>query len=134
MPGVDDQEIKFLVDQKVDLFWKGIEGGAKKRGEIIVTFSEKRQKKSWLGLISEEEVPWEQWIVKAEIRHPIPDKERQKFDSDLSAALTKSLQSMLTHTSSERGRSVVPLISNAQGISPFPVKLAVRVNGVEVSG
>jgi hypothetical protein len=72
-----------LINDKVDAFWKGIEGGANKRGQIIVTFSEKRQKKSWFQVyvgevrssISElivslpiqisrhtqEEVPWEQW-------------------------------------------------------------------------
>lgn len=33
-PVVDDPDIKFLIDQKVDLFWRGIEGGAKQRGEV----------------------------------------------------------------------------------------------------
>lgn len=59
------------------LFWKGIEGGMSKRGQvsisitpifiisltfpkIIVTFSEKRPKKSWFQ-VYEEDVPWEQW-------------------------------------------------------------------------
>jgi hypothetical protein len=39
---------------------------------------------------------------------------------------------MLTHTSSERGRTAVPLITNATGISPFPIKIAVKVGGVEI--
>ena len=39
---------------------------------------------------------------------------------------------MLTHASSERGRSAVPLITNAQSISPFPIKITVKVGGVEV--
>ncbi|GJE99598.1 autophagy-related protein [Phanerochaete sordida] len=133
MPAVDDPEIKQLVDLKVDAFWKGVESDVNKRGQFIVTFSEKRSRKSWF-LVSEEEVPWEQWVVNAEIRPPIPERERQKYDADLTATLKKSLQSMLTHTSSERGRSAVPLITNAQGISPFPVKIVVNVNGTEVSG
>lgn len=61
-----------------------------------------------------------------------PQSERQKFNTDLASALTKSLQTMLTHTSSERGRTAVPLITNAQGISPFPVKIVVKVGGIEV--
>ena len=63
---------------------------------------------------------------------PFPP-ERQKFNADLASTLTKSLQTMLTHASSERGRSAVPLITNAQSISPFPIKVSVKVGGVEVA-
>lgn len=64
---MDDQEITHLVDDKVDAFWRGVEGDANKRGQvrahtlpralsrtltwcgrkIVVTFSEKRPQKSW---------------------------------------------------------------------------------------
>ncbi|KAF9812529.1 hypothetical protein IEO21_06168 [Rhodonia placenta] len=134
MPGVDDPEMKQLVDDKVDIFWKGMESGAHKRGQILVTFSEKRPRKTWgFGFITaEEEVPWEQWIINAEIRHPISDRERQKFNADLASILTKSLETMLSYASSERGRSAVPLITNAVGISPFPIKMSVKVGGVEL--
>ncbi|RPD54505.1 DUF1649-domain-containing protein [Lentinus tigrinus ALCF2SS1-7] len=131
MPGVDDEEIKQLVEDKVDAFWKGIEGDANKRGQIVVTFSEKRPRKSWF-LMGEEEIPWEQWIINAEIRQP-SERERQKFNADLASTLTKSLQTMLTHASSERGRAAVPLITNASSISPFPIKMSVKVGGVEVA-
>ncbi|KAG5636259.1 hypothetical protein H0H81_008615 [Sphagnurus paluster] len=33
MPGVSDPEMEQLVNDKVDAFWKGIEGGANKRGQ-----------------------------------------------------------------------------------------------------
>jgi hypothetical protein len=73
-----------LVTEKVDIFWKGIESGANKRGQVsfvlsvyaayspfissftqmIVTFSEKKAKKSWFQVyVGEEDVPWEQWCV-----------------------------------------------------------------------
>lgn len=58
--------------------------------------------------------------------------DRQTFDSNLAATLTKSIHTMLSHTSSERGRAAVPLITNAAGISPFPIKMVVKVGGVEV--
>ncbi|KAI0756067.1 autophagy-related protein [Daedaleopsis nitida] len=131
MPGVDEDEIKHLVEEKVDAFWKAVEGDANKRGQISVTFSEKRPRKSWF-LMGEEEIPWEQWIINAEIRQP-SERERQKFNTDLASTLTKSLQTMLTHASSERGRSAVPLITNASSISPFPIKMSVKVGGVEVA-
>lgn len=54
------------------------------------------------------------------------------MQADLSAALTRSLKMMLTHASSERGRAAVPLITNKDGISPFPIKITVKVGEVEV--
>ena len=36
-PGVDDEEIKQLVEDKVDAFWKGVEGDANKRGQVRLT-------------------------------------------------------------------------------------------------
>ena len=35
-----------LVNEKVDAFWRGVDSGASKSGQIIVTFSEKKQKKT----------------------------------------------------------------------------------------
>ena len=35
-----------LVDEKVDAFWRGVDSEASKSGQIIVTFSEKKQKKA----------------------------------------------------------------------------------------
>ncbi|KAH7886373.1 autophagy-related protein [Phlebopus sp. FC_14] len=133
MPGVADPEMGQLVDEKVDIFWKGIESGASKRGQIMVTFSEKKPKKSWFQVyLGEEEVPWEHWVVNVEMRQPKSDKDRQEFDSMLSATLSKALRVMLTHTSSERGRNAVPLITNATGISPFPIRIAVKIDGIEI--
>ncbi|KAJ4485875.1 autophagy-related protein [Lentinula aciculospora] len=133
MPGVSDLEMEKLVEEKVDLFWKGMEGGMSKRGQIIITFSEKRPKKSWFQVyVGEEDVPWEQWIINAEMQQP-RDRDRQEFDSALSDALTKAIHTMLTHTSSDRGRTAVPLITNATGISPFPIRVTVKIGGVEIN-
>ncbi|KAG2067013.1 DUF1649-domain-containing protein [Suillus decipiens] len=132
MPGVSDPEMEQLMTEKVDIFWKGIESGANKRGQIIVTFSEKKAKKSWFQVyVGEEEVPWEQWIVNAEMRQP-KSEDQQEFNANLASTLLKALNVMLTYTSSERGRTAVPLITNAAGISPFPIKIAVKVGGVEL--
>lgn len=35
-----------LVDEKVDAFWRGVDSEASKSGQIVVTFSEKKQKKT----------------------------------------------------------------------------------------
>ncbi|KIM34978.1 hypothetical protein M413DRAFT_449969 [Hebeloma cylindrosporum] len=122
IPAVSDQETEQLVDEKVDAFWKGLEGGFSKRGQIIVTISEKKPKKNWFS-IGEEEVPWEQWVINAELR---------KARSALASTLTKAIHTMITHTSSEKGRAAVPPITDANTISPFPFKIIVKVDNVEV--
>lgn len=58
--------------------------------------------------------------------------DRQQFDIALSNALTKAVHTMLIHTSSERGRNVVPLIRNATDISPFPFRVTVKIGGDEI--
>ncbi|PFH53521.1 hypothetical protein AMATHDRAFT_137607 [Amanita thiersii Skay4041] len=134
MPGVSDPAMEQLVNEKVDTFWKGLESGMNKRGQIIVTFSEKRPKKSWFQVyMGEEEVPWEQWVINAELRQSKNERERQAFNKELSSTLTKSIQVMLSHTISDRGRMAVPLITDAGSISPFPIKVTVKVGGVELS-
>jgi hypothetical protein len=75
--------MEHLVNEKVDAFWRGVESGISKRGQvwsirfaflllnltrttdlITVTFSEKRPKKSWFQVcMGKEEVPWEQWCA-----------------------------------------------------------------------
>ncbi|KAH7906831.1 autophagy-related protein [Hygrophoropsis aurantiaca] len=134
MPGVADPEMEQLVNDKVDVFWRGIESGANKRGQITVTFSEKRPKKAWFQVyMGEEEVTWEQWVVNAELRQPKSEQDRTPtVPNPTSTALTSALRTMLTYTSSERGRNAVPLITNASGISPFPIRIAVRIGGVEI--
>lgn len=66
---------------KVAAFWKGIENGASKHGQvskegsvaggahttckISVTFSHKQPRKSWFQVyMGDEEVPWEQWYIR----------------------------------------------------------------------
>ncbi|KZV64010.1 hypothetical protein PENSPDRAFT_656865 [Peniophora sp. CONT] len=133
LPGVADAGIEQLVEDKVDLFWRGMESGAaNKKGKITVTLSEKQTKKNWIGYSYEEDVPWESWVINAEIRQPKTESERFKFEQELSATLTKSVTTMLMHTASERGRAAVPPIMSSE-LSPFPLTIAVYVSGVEVT-
>lgn len=60
--------------------------------------------------------------------------DRQALNASLSKALTEALRKILTHTSSERGRLAVPLITNPfNGLSPFPINIRINVGGVEVT-
>jgi len=130
-PGVKDAQIELLVDENVEAFWTGIEKDPSKQAQITVTFSEKRQRRTWFSS-GEEEVPWEKWVINAKVRQPRAD-EAAAFRDELSSTLSSALMTILTHSSSEQGRAAVPPITNASGISPFPLKISVKVGGVEVN-
>ncbi|KIY70103.1 hypothetical protein CYLTODRAFT_420076 [Cylindrobasidium torrendii FP15055 ss-10] len=131
MPYIADPETETWVQDKVDLFWKGIETGASKRGQVSVVMSEKKPKKSWFSMGGEEDVPWEFWHINVELKQP-KDTQRADFETRLSAILSKALMTMITYSTSEAGRKAVPLISDATGISPFPIRIVVKIGGIEV--
>ncbi|KZT43710.1 DUF1649-domain-containing protein [Sistotremastrum suecicum HHB10207 ss-3] len=132
LPAVRDDAIEKLIDEKVDAFWRAVEGGPR-RGQVSVTFSEKRTKKAFLGFGEvHENVPWEQWVVNTELRQPKSEDDRVMLHATLARKLTAALKTILTYTSSERGRAAVPRISSAVGISPFPFDINARVGGQEV--
>jgi len=58
--------------------------------------------------------------------------DRLAFNANLTNTLSKSIQVILVHTSSERGRAAVPPITQSSGISPFPFKIAAHVGGMEI--
>ncbi|KAF7295875.1 hypothetical protein HMN09_01131100 [Mycena chlorophos] len=131
MPGVKDAKMEAMVDSKVAAFLRAVDGGgggSQKRGQISVTLSEKQQKKAWFQ-VYDEEVPWERWIINAEMRQSKSDLEREQLESTLAATLTKAVMTMLVHATSAETRAIVPQITEATTISPFPLSIAVSVGG-----
>lgn len=59
------------------------------------------------------------------------EDESDILHANLSKSLQHAVMDILTYTSSEAGRGLVPLISSAEGISPFPVQLRARIEGQE---
>jgi len=131
LPAVRDVDIQHRVAEKVRSLLRALESATIKKGQVALTFSEKRLKKQWF-YTGEEEIPWEEWIINVEIRQPKSEEDRLLLHQALAKKLRIVLQTVLTHTSSERGRAAVPLISSAKGISPFPFSILVQVNGMEV--
>ena len=54
------------------------------------------------------------------------------FKRTLTTTLVKTVQTLVTYISSERGRGVVPPITDAAGISPFPFTVVVKIGNQEV--
>ncbi|KZW01329.1 DUF1649-domain-containing protein [Exidia glandulosa HHB12029] len=135
-PEVDDQSIDDLIRGRVDALFRALDLDKNRRGQLVVTFSEKRPKKSgWFSSIEvrREEVIWEQWIINVEARQPKTDPERQALLRELSDTLSNALRTILEHTASDRGRAAVPLITQNSGISPFPFRVVAKLNGAELA-
>jgi autophagy-related protein 101 len=77
-------------------------------------------------------VPWEVWQINTTLRQPTSEREREQLYAELSAALARAVMDILEYTSSERGRTAVPLIASAEGISPFPWEIKLKVDGADV--
>lgn len=140
-PGVADPDIESLINSKVEEFWRALDtipggNGVTKKGQILIILSEKRQKKIWFSM-AEEEVPWEQWIINIEILPPRPQASNYYSSSSTRPTFTKQpppptpmdqvLLQILTHVSSAKGRDAVPPITTGGVISPFPLKVEVRI-------
>jgi len=66
------------------------------------------------------------------LRQPTTEDDREDLHAQLSNTLSRAMMEILQYTSSERGRTAVPLISSAEGISPFPWEIKLKVNGADV--
>ncbi len=58
--------------------------------------------------------------------------DRMTFQTNLASTLTETMHTLIQYTSSERGRAVVPPITDATTISPFPFRVLVKVGNLEL--
>ncbi|EJU02520.1 DUF1649-domain-containing protein [Dacryopinax primogenitus] len=122
LPAVDEPEIDNIVNIKIDQFWKTLESSANSRAQMIVVFSEKRTKKSWFTS-NEEEVPWEKWIIEAQLTSKADPPQRNNAQNSVTRShLQRCMQRVLEHV--DEKRDAVPPIQ-AQTLVPFPMSITV---------
>jgi len=122
LPAVDEPDIDNLVNIKIDLFWRTLESSASSRAEMVIVFSEKRTKKSWFSS-NEEEVPWEKWVIDAQLAGKDPSQRNSPSNSITRSYLQRSMQRVLEHV--DEKRDAVPPIQT-QTLSPFPMSITVN--------
>lgn len=128
LPAVDEPDIDNLVNIKIDLFWRTLESSANSRAEMVIVFSEKRTKKSWFSS-NEEEIPWEKWVIDAQLASKADPAQRNSPSNSITRAyLQRSMQRVLEHV--DEKRDAVPPIQT-QTLSPFP--MSITVNRVPVA-
>ncbi|CAE6498061.1 unnamed protein product [Rhizoctonia solani] len=133
MPAIDDGELSKHVDRKVDDFKKlldespGLGTAGRKRGQMMVVFSEVRTKAGWFSS-AQEEVPWEEWTIIVEAH-----SKQGVSRASTSQALSQALHKIIVHTSSTHGREIVPAIRTVTNtLSPFPYSVKGKVGSSEV--
>ncbi|KAF8747889.1 hypothetical protein RHS01_11211 [Rhizoctonia solani] len=105
----------------------GLGTAGRKRGQMMVIFSELRTNKGWFSS-AEEEVPWEEWtiVIEAHSKQSVPR-------ATTSQALAQALHRIIVHTSSAHGREIVPAIRTVtNSLSPFPYSIKGKVGGTEI--
>jgi len=134
LPAVRDPATERVVDGKVDTFLRAMTAvqQASRLGRIDLIFSEKRTKRGGWFYTGEEQVPWEIWQINTTLRQPTTEDDRESLHAQLSNTLSRAVMDILLYTSSESGRTAVPLISSAEGISPFPWEIKLKVNGADL--
>ncbi|CAE6454238.1 unnamed protein product [Rhizoctonia solani] len=132
-PAIDDIELSKQVDRKVDDFKKllddspGLGTAGRKRGQMMVVFSEVRTKAGWFSS-AQEEVPWEEWTIIVEAH-----SKQTVSRTATSQALAQALHKIIVHTSSTHGREIVPAIRTVTNtLSPFPYSIKGKVGSSEV--
>ncbi|ELU38123.1 hypothetical protein AG1IA_07846 [Rhizoctonia solani AG-1 IA] len=120
----NDDNLSRQVDRKIDQFKQllddspGLGTAGRKRGQMMVIFSELRTNKGWFSS-AEEEVPWEEWtiVIEAHSKQSVPR-------ATTSQALAQALHRIIVHTSSAHGREIVPAIRTVtNSLSPFPYSI-----------
>ncbi|CAE6362603.1 hypothetical protein BN14_07188 [Rhizoctonia solani AG-1 IB] len=133
MPAIEDDNLSRQVDRKIDQFKQllddspGLGTAGRKRGQMMVTFSELRTSKGWFSS-AEEEVPWEEWTIVIEAH-----SKQTVSRATTSQALAQALHRIIVHTSSAHGREIVPAIRTVtNSLSPFPYSIKGKVGGTEI--
>ncbi|CAG8695179.1 15975_t:CDS:2, partial [Cetraspora pellucida] len=119
---IDDPEIEKVVDEKVELFVRNLESHGNQKGQISVTFHEKRTTKNAWFSRTEEDICWEQWAVTITTVtcHTESDKLRirKEMDRQLSACLFKIIRYV-----NDKKDHIPPITS--LDANPFPYQIAI---------
>jgi autophagy-related protein 101 len=109
-----DPLIMEQVDEKLALFISLLDQG-KSKGNVILSFFEKRSRKGWFAL---EEVPWEEWVITVIVTRAATQREQITSLKTLSKDVGQALS--FISLESGRQRDHIPPIVNSQAF-PFTI-------------
>ncbi|KAI9206466.1 autophagy-related protein [Polychytrium aggregatum] len=132
-PRLDDPEIERLVEEKVAAFLRAFDpaAGGSNTGQVIIMFSERREKKStWFVKVSDDSC-WEQWIVTLTLTQAKTEKEQIESKKMVETQLLNCLSSISQKTNDHKDH--IPPVTN-NDTYPFPFQIIVSNSEMKWTG
>ncbi|KAL4419641.1 hypothetical protein ABPG77_008582 [Micractinium sp. CCAP 211/92] len=128
-----DPEVSKRVEEKIGQFHSWVQKNPGKRGQVCLSFYEKRQRQSWFST-AEERFYWEQWLIDIQVLGPAPAEfEEQQTIAATSlraqrrqraqAAIEECLTSVVRHVNEKRDH-IPPVVSGSAVTFPFAITVA----------
>lgn len=128
-----DAEVSRRVEERIAQFHSWVQKNPGKRGQVCLSFYEKRQRQSWFST-SEERLYWEQWLIDVQVLGPSPPdfEEQQAFAASslraqrrqrVQAALEECLTAVVRHVNEKRDH-IPPVVSASAVTFPFDITVA----------
>ncbi|PSC69772.1 Meiotically up-regulated 66 [Micractinium conductrix] len=128
-----DAEVSRRVDEHIAQFLAWLQRNPGKRGQVCLSFYEKRQRQSWFST-AEERVYWEQWLIDVQpLALPAPEFEerealaaaqlRTQRRARVQAAIEECLTSIVRHVNEKRDH-IPPVVSGSAVTFPFDISVA----------
>lgn len=128
-----DPEVSRKVEEKIGQFGAWVQRNPGKRGQVCLSFYEKRQRQSWFST-AEERLYWEQWVLEVAVAEPPPAEfeEQQAFAASslraqrrqrLQAAIEEGLTCIVRAVNDKRDH-IPPVVSASAVTFPFDIQVA----------
>lgn len=133
LPYVDDPELLAQIEEKTSSLIRSIENtgsSGTNSGQIAVQFFERRTAAKriniWFASKAEQEVCWEQWVIKVTLLYPRTDAERARVRRNMETNLQTAVMQIITNTTYHRDH-IPPIVTNDK--NPFPYHITVQPKG-----
>jgi len=132
LPYVDDPELLAQIEEKTSALICSIDntGSGSCCGQITVQFFERRTAAKriniWFAPKAEQEVCWEQWVIKVTLVKPRTDTERARIRRTMETTLQKAVMQIISNTTYHRDH-IPPILTNDK--NPFPYHITVQPKG-----
>jgi len=116
----DDVTIHKQIEDHIEKFETGLLARENKKGQLVVSFSEKRSKKVWWKSY-EEKVCWEQWILTVSLSDKSSDLENFQAQNEVLAKRLRKRMFHILQIVNEKKNHIPPLKTNE--LTPFPYEI-----------
>ncbi|RIB09839.1 autophagy-related protein [Gigaspora rosea] len=117
---IDDPEVEKVVDEKVEQFVRNLENHGNQKGQISVTFHEKRTTRNAWFSRSEEDICWEQWAVTITTVICHSERDKLRIRKDMDRQLSTCLFNIIRYVNDKKDH--IPPITSLDA-NPFPYQV-----------